>query len=56
MGNMITGGIAVLGALVFLLYYAIRLKSPILWLIILANLAALIYDYYSSIREGEDHI
>jgi uncharacterized membrane protein len=53
---MITGGIAVLGALVFLLYYAIRLKSPILWLIILANLAALIYDYYSSIREGEDHI
>ena len=56
MGNIITGAIAVAGALVFLLYYAIRLKSPVLWLIILANLGALIYDYYTSIKEGEDHI
>ena len=56
MGNIITGAIAVIGAIVFLLFYAIRLKSPILWIIILANLSALIYDYYTSIKDGEDHI
>lgn len=56
MGNIITGAIAVIGAVVFLLFYAVRLKSPILWIIIMANLAALLYDYYSSIKEGEDHI
>lgn len=56
MGNIITGAIAVTLALVFLLYYAIRLKSPILWIIILVNVSALVYDYYSSIKEGEDHI
>ena len=56
MSNLITGAIAVIGAMVFLLYYAIRLKSPILWIIILVNLSALLYDYYSSIKEGEDHI
>lgn len=56
MSNLITGAIAVIGAMVFLLYYAIRLKSPILWIIILINLSALLYDFYSSIKEGEDHI
>lgn len=56
MSNLITGLIAVVMAMVFLLYYAIRLKSPILWIIILINLAALLYDYYSSIKVGEDHI
>ena len=56
MSNIITGLIAVTLAVVFLLYYAIRLKSPVLWLIIMVNLAALLYDYYMSIREGEDHI
>lgn len=56
MSNIITGLIAVILALVFLLYYAIRLKSPILWIIILINLAALLYDFYSSIKVGEDHI
>lgn len=56
MSNLITGLIAVVLAMVFLLYYAIRLKSPILWIIILINLAALLYDYYSSIKVGEDHI
>ena len=56
MSNLITGGVAVLMALVYLLFYAIRLKSPVLWIIIVVNLAALLYDYYMSIREGEDHI
>ncbi len=46
MSNVIAGGIAVLMAMVYLLYYAIRLKTPILWIIIVANLAALLYDYY----------
>ena len=56
MSNVIAGGIAVLMAVVYLLYYAIRLKAPILWIIIVANLAALLYDYYKSISEGEEHI
>jgi hypothetical protein len=56
MSNIIAGGIAVLLAAVFLLYYAIRLKSPVLWIIILVNLSALLYDYYKGITEGEDHI
>ena len=56
MSNAITGAIAVIGAVVFLLYYALRIKSPILWIIILANLGALVYDYYTSLRDGEDHI
>jgi hypothetical protein len=56
MSNLITGGIAVLMALVYLLFYAVRLKSPILWIIIIVNLSALLFDYYMSIKEGEDHI
>ncbi len=56
MSNMIAGAIAVLLAMIFLLYYAFRLKSPILWLIIVVNISALLYDYYKSIKEGEDHI
>jgi hypothetical protein len=56
MSNIITGGIAVLMAVVFFLYYAIRLNSVILWLIIGINLAALLYDFYKSITVGEDHI
>lgn len=56
MSNTIAGGIAVLMALVYFLYYAIRLKTPILWIIIIINLGALVYDYYKSVSEGEDHI
>ena len=56
MSNIISGAIAVAMSLVFLLFYAIRLKSFILWIIIVANLALLVYDYYKSITEGEDHI
>lgn len=56
MSNLITGVIAVAMAMVFLLFYAIRLKSVVLWIIIAANLALLAYDLYKSIKEGEDHI
>jgi len=54
--NLITGVIAVSMALVFLLFYAIRLKDVALWIIIVANLAALVYDFYKSITEGEENI
>jgi hypothetical protein len=56
MSNIITGAIAVTMALIYLLYYAIRLESVALWVIILVNLCALLYDYYKGITEGEDHI
>ena len=56
MSNIITGGIAVTLALIYLLYYAIRLQAVALWVIILANLSALLYDYYKGLTEGEDHI
>lgn len=56
MSNIITGAIAVVLASVYLLYYAIRLESIALWIIILANLGALLYDYFMSIKVGEDHI
>jgi hypothetical protein len=56
MSNIITGGIAVTMAFVYLLFYAIRIKTPVLWIIILINLAALLYDYIMTIVKGEDHI
>lgn len=56
MSNIIAGSIAVLMAMIYLLYYAIRLKSPVLWIIIAVNLSALLYDFYKGVTEGEDHI
>ena len=56
MSNIITGAIAVTMSLIYLLYYAIRLESVALWVIILANLSALLYDYYKGVTQGEDHI
>ncbi len=56
MSNFIAGTIAVLMAVTYLLYYAFRLKTPIVWIIIIVNLAALLFDYYKSIKEGEDYI
>ena len=50
MANIVTGAIAVAMAVVFYLYYAIRIKSIPLWIIILAGVAMLVYDYYESIR------
>jgi hypothetical protein len=56
MSNLITGLIAVSIAVVFLLFYAIRLNSVALWIIIVGNLVLLLYDFYKSIKEGEEHI
>ena len=56
MSNIISGSIAVLMALVFLLFYAIRLQSVVLWIIIVGNLVLLVYDFYKGIKEGEDPI
>jgi hypothetical protein len=54
MSNLITGAIAIFLALVFLLFYAIRLHSVPLWIIIMGNFACLAFDYYKSIKEGEE--
>ena len=56
MSNLISGLIAVSMALVFFLFYAIRLQSVALWIIIVANLGFLVFDLYKSVTEGEDHI
>jgi len=56
MSNLFAGGIAVLMAVTYLLYYAYRIESIVLWIIIVANLLALLYDFYQGIIHGEDHI
>ncbi len=56
MSNIICGFIAILMALVFFLFYAVRLQSVALWIIIVANLGFLVFDLYKSVTEGEDHI
>ncbi len=56
MSNMIAGAIAVLLAVIYLAYYAYRLESTVLWIIILVNLGALMFDYYKSMTQGEDNI
>ena len=45
MSNIICGAIAVSMSLVFLLFYAIRLESIALWIIIVGNLVFLVVDY-----------
>ena len=52
MSNIITGAIAVAMALVFFLYYAIRIKSIPLWIIIVGAVIMLVFDFYQSIREN----
>ena len=56
MSNIITGAIAVILSFTFLLFYAIRLHSVPLWIIIMGNFACLAFDYYKSVKEGEDLI
>ncbi len=56
MSNIITGAIAVLLSSTFLLFYAFRLHSVPLWIIIMGNFACLAFDYYKSIKEGEELI
>ena len=54
MSNLISGLIAVSMACVFLIFYAVRLKSVVLWIIIAGNLACLLYDYVRSLRNGNN--
>ena len=50
MANIVTGVIGVAMAVVFYLYYAIRIKSIPLWIIIIAGVIMLVYDFYESIK------
>jgi peptidoglycan biosynthesis protein MviN/MurJ (putative lipid II flippase) len=52
MANIITGVIGVAMGLVFFLYYAIRIKSIPLGIIIVGAVAMLVYDLIESIREN----
>ena len=54
MSNIICGAIAVSMSLVFLLFYAIRLESIALWIIIVGNLVFLVYDYVQTIKKGNN--
>lgn len=56
MSNIISGLIAISMVAVFLIFYAVKLHSIALWVIVLANLACVVVDYIQSIRKGEDHI
>jgi hypothetical protein len=53
MANIITGVIAMAMGLVFFLYYAIRIKSITLWIIIVGGVIMMVYDFVESIR-GND--
>ena len=54
MSNIITGSIAVLMSCVFFGYYAIKLNSVALWIVIMGGLALLVYDFVQSVREDNN--
>lgn len=54
MSNLITGSIAVLMSLTFFLFYAVRLKSVVLWIIIVGNLACLLVDFFQSVKKNNN--
>ena len=54
MSNLICGAIAVSMSLVFMLFYAIRLESIALWIIIVGNLVFLVVDYVQTIKKGNN--
>jgi hypothetical protein len=54
MSNLITGSIAVLMSIAFLGYYAIRLESIVLWIIIAGNVACLLVDFVQSVKKGNN--
>ena len=53
MDNIITGLIAVVLLVVFLGFYAYKIISVPLWIIIAGILALAIYDFYDSVQKGE---
>lgn len=54
MSNLICGAIAVAMSLVFLLFYAIRLGSIALWIIIVGNLTFLVIDYVQTVKKANN--
>ena len=55
MSNIIPGFIAALLLAIFLGFYAVRLNSLALWVIICSVLAMVIVDYVQSVRSDEKH-
>jgi len=60
MSNIITGAIAVAMALVFFMFYPIRLygalgfaKSIPIWVIVIVSLGCLVYDFVSTLKEDD---
>ncbi len=51
MDNLISELVALLMVFVFLGFYAIRLGSIALWIIIVANLAFLLVDFVQSVKK-----
>jgi hypothetical protein len=56
MSNIISGAIAITMVTVFLVFYAVKLHSVALWIIVVVNLACVFADYIQSIRKGEENI
>ncbi|MEW6333857.1 MAG: hypothetical protein AB1558_06280 [Thermodesulfobacteriota bacterium] len=52
MSNLISGLIAISLCTVFLFFYAVKMNSIPLWIIILANIGFAVVDFVQSIREG----
>jgi len=55
MSNIITGSIAVLMSVAFFGYYAIKLESVAVWIIIAGCLAMLVRDFVESIRKAQNN-
>jgi len=55
MSNIISGVIAISMLTVFLLYYAVKLHSVALWIIIFANMGFAISDFVQSVREDRNN-
>lgn len=56
MSNIISGFIAISMVTVFLVFYAVKLHSVALWIIVVVNLACVVVDYIQSIKKGEENI
>ncbi len=54
MGNIVAGLIAVGSVVLFLGYYAYRVVSVPFWLIIIAIVAMIIFDFRDSLSESEN--
>jgi len=50
MANIITGAIAVAMGLVYFMYYALRIKSMPLLVIIFGAIIMMAYDFYESVK------